>query len=119
MLKASAHFRGTPECWQLAQLRWEATHHCHLANTMLCGAHAVDISSSACLQGEGKVLRLLLETHDPCRAEAGVGESSLCGRVYGVSVAHRQDHPGQALPGTVLGKFWQGSVATITDPGLL
>lgn len=62
----------------LAQLPWKAPQHCHLANTALCGAHAVGISSSMCLQGEGKVLQLFLETPDPCRAEAGFRESSLC-----------------------------------------
>lgn len=63
MLKASAHSSSTPEWQQLAQLPWEAPQNYHLAQT----THAVDVSSSACLQGEGKVLQLLLETPDPCR----------------------------------------------------
>lgn len=73
MSKASAHSSSTPECQQLAQLLREAPQRYCLANTTLCGAHTADVSSSACLQGEGKVLQLLLETQDPCRAEAGIG----------------------------------------------
>lgn len=61
----------------LAQLPWKAPQHCHLANTVLCGAYAAGISSSMCFQ-EGKVLQMLLETPDPCRAEAGFREFSLC-----------------------------------------